>query len=99
MLVAALLGSPFLHRVMTPGFVPGAAADVGHGPVTTVFLCLILFVVVLNSITLCFSVPYWLSANEVVCMRVWPGWGTTITSGWESTCGLCALKQKYHLLS
>ena len=32
-----------------------------------------------------------------IYMMVWPGWGATNTSGRESTWGLYALKQKYHL--
>ena len=34
-----------------------------------------------------------------IYMMVWPGWGATNTSGRESTRGLYALKQKYHLPS
>ena len=45
-----------------------------------------------------YSLLCWPSANELVCMMVWPGWGATNTSGRESIGGLCALKQKYHLL-
>ena len=37
--------------------------------------------------------------TKLVCMMVWPGWGATNTSGRESTWGLYALKQKYHLPS
>ena len=47
-----------------------------------------------NYILLC-----WPSANELVCMMVWLGWGATNTSGRGSTRGPCALKQKYHLPS
>ena len=45
-------------------------ADVGHGPVGTLFLSLILFLVPdPNYILLC-----WPGANSLVCMMLWPWW-------------------------
>ena len=64
--------------------------NVGHGPVRTLFLSLFLFLVPDPN----YIMLYWLSANLLVCMMVWPGWGATNTISRGSTRGLCALEQK-----
>ena len=77
---------------------PPISSDVGHGLVRTLFLSLILFLVPNpNYIMLCYVIL-------AECQRIGvhddlARWGATNTSGRESTRGLYALKQKYHLPS
>ena len=72
-LLVAVLGSLFLlHPVLFPVPTCVLAMCVGHGPVRSLVLSVILFLVANPKYIMLYYV-IWPSANKLVCMMVWPG--------------------------